>query len=144
MECPMCYDLYDSEEKTPRNLNCGHTICEECLFIVYEKKKFLDCPTCRFKHDPQIKPNMLSKNFIVLQLACHKKEVRRNHEFCSIHDEPYKFYCETDDKYICVECIADHAGHQFIKQDQNFFAAKKKLSVEIARLDKDRETLERS
>jgi kelch-like protein 10 len=73
MECPMCYDLYDPEVKIPRNLNCGHTVCEECLQIVYEKKKFLDCPTCRYKHDPQIKPNMLTKNFIALQLACHKK-----------------------------------------------------------------------
>lgn len=35
MECPMCYDLYDPEVKIPRNLNCGHTVCEECLYIVY-------------------------------------------------------------------------------------------------------------
>lgn len=143
MECPMCYDLYDSEEKSPRNLNCGHTVCEKCLGVVYERKKFLDCPTCRYKHDPQIKPNMLTKNFIVLQLACQKKEIRKNHEFCSDHDEPYKFFCETDNKYICVECIAEHTGHRFVKQDQNFFAAKKKLSSEISRLDKDRETLEK-
>lgn len=69
----MCYDLYDADQKIPRNLNCGHTVCEECLVIVYDKKKFLDCPTCRFKHDPQIKPNTLTKNYIALQLACQKK-----------------------------------------------------------------------
>lgn len=97
--------------------------------MVYDKKKFLDCPSCRYKHDPQIKPNMLTKNFIALQLACQKLELRNNHDFCPEHDEPYRFYCETDAKYICVECIPEHTGHHFVKQDQSFFAAKKKLSL---------------
>ena len=136
MECPMCYDLYDSDEKVPRNLNCGHTVCEECLAIVYDKKRFLDCPTCRFKHDPQIKPNMLTKNYIALQLACQKKEIRKNHEFCPEHDEPFKFFCEDDKQYLCVECISDHAGHRFIKQDQSFFTAKKTLTDEIKNREK--------
>lgn len=43
-----------------------------------------------------------------------------------------------------MECIAEHTGHRFVKQDQNFFVAKKKLSMEIARLDKDREVLEKN
>ena len=93
MECPMCYELYDSEEKTPRNLNCGHTVCEECLTIVYDKKRFLDCPTCRYKHDPQLKPTHLTKNYIALQLACQKKDIRKKTEFCPDHDEPFKFFC---------------------------------------------------
>ena len=76
-------------------------------------------------------------------MACQKKEIRKNIEFCSIHDEPFKFWCETDSTYICVECIPEHTGHHFVKQDQNFFMAKKKLSSEINRLDRDREILEK-
>ena len=40
-----------------------------------------------------------------------------------------------------MECIAEHTGHHFVKQDQSFFMAKKKLSSEIVRLDKDKEAL---
>ena len=75
----MCYDLYDHSEKIPRNLNCGHTACEECLNLSFDKKKMLECPTCRYKHDPQLRPSNLSKNYIALQLATQKKEMRRNH-----------------------------------------------------------------
>lgn len=42
-----------------------------------------------------------------------------------------------------MECIVEHTGHRFSKQDQNFFIAKKKLSSEVARLDRDRELLEK-
>ena len=82
----MCYYLYDPHDKIPRNLNCGHTVCEECLQIVYEKKKMLDCPTCRYKHSSQTKPTDLTKNYIALQLADQKREVRKNNEFCPDHD----------------------------------------------------------
>ncbi len=33
----------------------------------------LDCPNCRYKHSPQIKPTDLTKNYIALQLACQKR-----------------------------------------------------------------------
>lgn len=95
----------------------------------------LDCPTCRYKHSPQIKPTDLTKNYIALQLACKKKELRENNEFCPDHDEPFKFFCETDQKYICIECITDHTGHHFIKQDQSFFSAKKMINTEISKRD---------
>ena len=40
-----------------------------------------------------------------------------------------------------MECISAHTGHLFTKQDQSFFAAKKKLNTEIERLDTDRASL---
>ncbi len=33
----------------------------------------LDCPNCRYKHNAQIKPTDLTKNYIALQLACQKR-----------------------------------------------------------------------
>ena len=68
--------------------------------------------------------------------------MRKNHEFCPEHDEPFKFYCEDDSKYICVECITEHTGHKFSKQDQSFFVAKKSLTQEILKLDEEKKSLE--
>ena len=55
MECPMCYELYDDTERIPRNLNCGHTYCESCLIKTVLVKKRIECPTCRTKHDFDVK-----------------------------------------------------------------------------------------
>ena len=30
-ECPVCWDLFDQELRSPRLIACGHTICEVCV-----------------------------------------------------------------------------------------------------------------
>ena len=67
MECGSCYELYDEKVRIPRNLKCGHTYCEFCVdkILTYT----CECPSCRIKLEPYIKPKDLSKNYIALELA---------------------------------------------------------------------------
>ncbi|CAK69937.1 unnamed protein product (macronuclear) [Paramecium tetraurelia] len=68
MECPMCYEFY-ALDRVARNLLCGHTYCTICLETMYKVSKRIECPICRTKHEPNVKPNNLSKNFVAMDLA---------------------------------------------------------------------------
>uniref|UniRef100_A0A670KHE7 Ring finger protein 208 n=1 Tax=Podarcis muralis TaxID=64176 RepID=A0A670KHE7_PODMU len=50
LECPTCGHAYNSAHKRPRLLSCLHSVCEECLQILYQscpKYKFISCPSCK-------------------------------------------------------------------------------------------------
>ena len=119
MECKSCYELFDEQQRVPRNLPCGHTYCEICLDQVLSIKKKLECPECRFKVDTLIKPNSLSKNFIACEIATKHREIQKKLLFCVSHKEPLRFFCETCQVNICASCILDHNGHYFVKQDHS-------------------------
>ena len=119
MECPSCYDIYDDEEKIPRNLPCGHTYCQECLTQIANIKKRLECPVCRIKLDPSIKPSKLSKNYVAADIASQHRDIQKKLLFCAEHKEPLRFFCENCEKNICASCIIDHSGHKFVKQDHS-------------------------
>lgn len=74
MECPMCWELYNST-RVARNLLCGHTYCSPCLESIYNVSKRIECPLCRTKHEPHIKPHLLSKNYVAMDLASKHFEV---------------------------------------------------------------------
>ena len=45
-KCPLCNSLYDLSLKAPRILvNCGHTLCTECLYMFFKDLK-IKCPMC--------------------------------------------------------------------------------------------------
>lgn len=115
MECSSCYELYNEKERIPKNLPCGHTNCEMCLEKIYSLKGYMECPMCRVKISPDKKPKNLSKNFVVLELAVSHQKLLEKVQLCPSHNEPFKFYCESDQIELCVECMADHSGHKFIK-----------------------------
>ena len=48
--CPVCYELFDTEQRIPRLLPCSHTLCEGCIAEVLHGKRFLVCPQCRKRH----------------------------------------------------------------------------------------------
>ena len=74
MECPMCWELY-AQNRVARNLLCGHTYCSICLETIFNIHKRIECPLCRTKHEPHIKPNLLSKNYVAMDLASKFLEV---------------------------------------------------------------------
>ena len=48
MECGVCMMEWDSESVVPRNLPCGHTVCESCLKSMWKQAtQSIDCPHCR-------------------------------------------------------------------------------------------------
>lgn len=46
LECPTCGHTYNVTQRRPRVLSCLHSVCEQCLQILYEscpKYKFISC-----------------------------------------------------------------------------------------------------
>jgi len=53
-ECPICLDIYGIDQshiRAPKVLNCGDTLCKECLKNIINKNKedFFECPVCKEK-----------------------------------------------------------------------------------------------
>ncbi|XP_063001017.1 ring finger protein-like [Elgaria multicarinata webbii] len=53
-ECPICTEVYDGARRRPALLNCGHTLCGQCLHAIMEAASAADigrvrCPICRQK-----------------------------------------------------------------------------------------------
>ena len=53
-ECPICLDIYGIDQshiRAPKVLNCGDTLCKECLEKIIKKstEEFFECPICKDK-----------------------------------------------------------------------------------------------
>ena len=58
MECGVCLEEFDENEKQPIMLECGHTLCKECVESIYDTRQ--QCPIDReeFKRPlEELKPN---------------------------------------------------------------------------------------
>nr|XP_006824940.1 PREDICTED: E3 ubiquitin-protein ligase TRIM23-like [Saccoglossus kowalevskii] len=71
--CSICYHGYKRDgQYVPRNLNCGHTFCTECLkkLSVVQRAGIITCPTCKaatvlgFANDTR----KLPKNYALLEI----------------------------------------------------------------------------
>lgn len=119
MECPSCIEYFDGDRRIPRNLNCGHTFCEECLLKI-EEQKLTCCPICRTALQKHFKAKSLPKNFIALDYAVKQQELLKRSNFCSIHSkELMRHYCITCKHLICIECIVEHSGHEFVRKEES-------------------------
>ena len=45
MECPICIEPYNSSDKKPMSLECGHSLCGPCLESLFKSKR--ECPIDR-------------------------------------------------------------------------------------------------
>ncbi|CAL4240433.1 unnamed protein product, partial [Meganyctiphanes norvegica] len=49
-ECQICFNIFNSENRRPRALPCGHIYCHVCMTKEIRNGKKL-CPTCRMRHN---------------------------------------------------------------------------------------------
>lgn len=127
MECPACFELYDDILHIPRNITCGHTYCELCLKKLIEVRSRIECPACRIRLDPSIQPPKLSKNYVAADLARKHRELTDKLQICPAHNEHYRYFCETDQTSLCPQCIIEHSGHTFVKQEISVHKLKDKV-----------------
>ena len=64
LECPVCLERLDERSKV---LPCQHTFCTNCLTIIFETKRHLQCPECRTDF-PNLVISNLPKNFLLLRI----------------------------------------------------------------------------
>ncbi|KAK7066647.1 hypothetical protein SK128_005466, partial [Halocaridina rubra] len=48
-ECKICLEYFNTRERRPRSLPCGHTFCTRCIGDLIKNMK-ISCPHCRAKH----------------------------------------------------------------------------------------------
>ncbi|CAI5460534.1 unnamed protein product [Closterium sp. Yama58-4] len=80
-ECPVCLELYDQEQRVPRLVACGHTICQACarnlpLTRDFFGKKCISCPECRCLVVWKGLASM-PKNFALLRIIADAKDCPR-------------------------------------------------------------------
>lgn len=69
MACAVCFEKFKTERNFPMILECGHTICSECLNDVINKNPI--CPICKGSITLSLENH--KKNFIVIDIICSKK-----------------------------------------------------------------------
>ncbi|CAI2330014.1 unnamed protein product [Caenorhabditis sp. 36 PRJEB53466] len=68
--CGFCAtEFCASEEKTPRLLGCGHSVCEECARSISEGQDRISCPFCKIVTEvPDSDVMNLKKNFTIVNM----------------------------------------------------------------------------
>ena len=51
LTCAVCLDVYNTDDRTPKSMLCGHTCCLQCILKMVNRKntKNLKCPLCQAK-----------------------------------------------------------------------------------------------
>jgi len=136
LECPLCYDCFNLALKTPRQLTCGHSICELCLTDLRSLSKVLTCPLCKYvlaDEKTLIDPQLTSfpKNYALINIIQARET---NGEPCKRHpDHLYEFYTRDADM-VCFKCIFDR---NIAKSDLQPIAEIKNRMAEFWRTYKD-------
>lgn len=135
MECPSCYEYFDGETFVPRNLNCGHTFCEVCL-IKIEQQRLTFCPICRTTLQKPFKAKKLPKNYLALEYANKQHELMKKSNFCPQHPKILMHhFCITCVQLICMDCIVDHSGHEFVRKEESIYILKENGDKIVASLE---------
>jgi hypothetical protein len=106
MNCQICLERYNTANRIPKNLSCGHTFCDRCLKKLaagYE----IECPKCRQKSKNNLPICYPIYDYLILE---NKADID---EPCSLHEyEKLQFYCNKDKTNICALCLSSlHQGH---------------------------------
>ena len=100
-QCSICSERYNSENKCPRLLRCGHSFCSSCLERLLHGNTIV-CPTCRNPGAVPTGVQGLLKNFALLNIV--KKAPKTGNGNAGSQDQ-----CESCDKkhpaiFYCLDC----------------------------------------
>lgn len=135
--CSKCQQLMTD----PMIIDCGHSFCHECLMnIMAQRKKLVMgktyemlyfCEFCNTAFKKQsIRPNKKLKT--ILETI---KEIN-SEKLCEKHGETLNFFCENDDKLICLYCEREsqHRGHTTVLVEDVCQEYKVKLQEAVTKL----------
>jgi len=88
MKCKLCENYYDTKKYIPKNLQCGHTFCEQCLLKKQtsllndsnEKEIITTCPKCFMKTNKK-----LPVSYAILDIIdIPENDTNKNKNNCSV------------------------------------------------------------
>uniref|UniRef100_A0A1I7UV60 RING-type domain-containing protein n=1 Tax=Caenorhabditis tropicalis TaxID=1561998 RepID=A0A1I7UV60_9PELO len=122
--CPVCRDTYDTDERCPLSIPCGHTVCKECaarLPELFDEFTFaivkINCPVCRAKHVVQrfadtphgfpVNAQLLLIIDRMMEVADREKNAKPRRVEVNCRDCQKKV---TVDSCVKCECFAEEEG----------------------------------
>lgn len=137
-ECVICYEPYDTDARCPMVLDCGHSLCKECVTGLTSNRVRLPgpvkCPVCKAGI---VKSGALEakKNFALIEMIEKKSQMAEEQSSCHCSKSPV-FYCRRCKKYLCKVCVDNHYGHPLIKFDPLTIVTKAKVDSVAVKLNK--------
>lgn len=141
--CSICSESYDSVKFVPHVLECGHTICMECINKM-RTNNAVKCPTCQKMTDlPDGK--VLPKNYTLLSMSevliKSRADPKVNCKACDSKFSPSAVRicnlvgCNMYKEIICLNCALDkgHGGH-VVKYDAKMDQIREELKVKVDNL----------
>ena len=106
LSCCICYNLL----REPKELDCPHIYCLQCLQDWVGKQSTVDCPECRYiTIVPQgglanLKTNLRLKTMV--EKYADRIEKQKGVPICSEHEgERQHFFCVTCGTTVCHNCL---------------------------------------
>jgi len=114
-ECGLCFLPYDSSERKPLTLPCGHVYCLTCLRQMSHKGD-LYCTEDKTAH--KVSVSELPCCYAILSNLPEQTKTTHSLVFhCNRHPKKKtKFLCLIHKEYLCTNCVLEHTGvgHQIV------------------------------
>ncbi|XP_033726285.1 uncharacterized protein LOC117315952 [Pecten maximus] len=108
-KCVICWERF----KDPRQLQCGHGFCFECIDIHFKThgKNYAPCPVCRKPYWPDGRDaNNLPKSLILRQLVDIKPSADQGCETTGCRHNSASWMCLVCRKWLCDACKSQTCG----------------------------------
>ncbi|XP_067868804.1 E3 ubiquitin-protein ligase TRIM32 [Heterodontus francisci] len=138
LECPICMETFNQTVIRPKLLQCGHTICKQCLEkLIADSINGVRCPFCskitRMNNLSQLSDNLtvlkiidsacLSEAMCMVMCKVCRKRLPRN-------------FCENCCLVLCEACKTDHQvqGHTVLTIRAAAEQRRKEVGIKLAKL----------
>ena len=113
LECGVCTEIYNEDDRVPRQLPCFHTFCSACLKIICSKRNNIECSLCKANHKVNKKgPENFGKDNTRRDLLSFLPENANENglQLCTKCSEIITiwFNCDTCSIIVCSECKVFH------------------------------------
>jgi hypothetical protein len=131
IECGICLDTLVE----PMVMPCQHNFCKKCIqqwIDTNSDEGKINCPFCKdVCLVGDIKKSFLMNEVIEREQMRSKlyDEITSRYGICEKHEQPMKFFCDSCNTAVCVECgFATHRSH-FVNEIEKKTAMKEYLSL---------------
>ncbi|XP_029025362.1 E3 ubiquitin-protein ligase TRIM32 [Betta splendens] len=117
LECPICLETYNQEQMRPKLLQCGHTVCRQCLEkLLANTINGVRCPFCskvsRMSSISQLADNLTVLKILDCTMSCSAAASALMCKSCC--SRLPRQYCHDCATVLCELCKGDdhlHQGH---------------------------------
>uniref|UniRef100_UPI0037E7B715 E3 ubiquitin-protein ligase TRIM32 n=1 Tax=Semicossyphus pulcher TaxID=241346 RepID=UPI0037E7B715 len=117
LECPICLETYNQDQMRPKLLQCGHTVCRQCLEkLLANTINGVRCPFCskvsRMSSISQLADNLTVLKIIDCTISCSAAAAALMCKSCC--NRLPRQYCHDCAEVLCELCKGEghlHQGH---------------------------------